>query len=354
MEVVGAIALFIIVLSILVLIHECGHFIAARMFGVRVEEFGLGFPPRLWGIKRGETLYSINLFPLGGFVKLKGEQGEDANDPDSFAARKIWQKIIILSAGVTMNFLLAIGIVAANFTIGMPQVIDDISPQFVRENKIQITYIAPESPAKRGGVQLGDTLLSIDGTEFKIVADLQAYIREHEGKKILFRFRRGSENIEKELIPEKLKGMQYPGIGVGLAHVGIVSYPIGQALVMAVPATFAMAGMLLQLLWKSLTSFNFDGFVGPVGIASYTATVSKLGFAYLLNVVAQLSLSLAVLNFLPIPALDGGRVLFALMEKWRGRALRAEIENMIHLAGFLLLLFLLIVVTIKDIRKLFL
>ncbi len=354
MEIILTILLFIVVLSILVLIHELGHFVAARILGVHVEEFGLGFPPRLGGIRKGKTLYSLNLLPLGGFVRLKGEQGESAKDGDSFAAKKIWQKIIILAAGVFMNFFLTIVILTIGLTIGMPQIIDGARAEHIRDENIQVTYVAPKSPAETAGIKIGDVVVSINNQTFSAVPAIQTFIRERKDTSLVLGILRGSEHIQISITPVLLKEVQHPGIGVGLARIGIVSYPLWQAFFMAIPQTFYMTISILTALWHAISSFAFDGFVGPVGIASYTATVTKLGFAYLLNIMAQLSLSLAVLNFLPIPALDGGRVFFVVMEKLRGRGFRPELENLIHLIGFVVLISLLVLVTIKDIQRLFL
>lgn len=352
MELLWTIILFLIILSVLVLVHEWGHFTAARFFKVKVEEFGIGFPPKAFGIKRGETEYTINWLPLGGFVRLKGEQGEQACDPDSFAAKPVWQRLIILAAGVGMNLVLAIMVFSLGFALGMPQVVDDTTGGNIQDRHIQITNTLPDSPAKKAGFKQGDIIMFIDSQAVESVEKLQGFMKEHEGKQVFVHVKRGQEEKELSVTPELLKNRGTVGIGIELAQTGIVSYPIHLALWKGIESTFFVAGMIIISLWNAIARLAFDGFVGPVGIAAYTATVSKLGFTYLLNLVAQLSVSLAVINFLPIPALDGGRAFLAIVEKCRRKSFHPSFEQTFHMIGFFFLIFLLIVITWRDIVRL--
>ncbi len=285
-------------------------------------------------------------------MRLKGEQGEGANEKDSFAAKPVWQRVIILAAGVLMNLFLTIIIFTATLSIGMPQVLEDGTTS-AKDSKIEITSVLSKSPAEAAGIQPGDVLQSLDSSSFADIASVQAYVRDHVGVPISLSLLRGSERVTVSAIPTILKESGKPGFGVALARVGIVSYPLPTALVKSVELTGVMAYTIVTTLANAIRHFAFDGFVGPVGIAATTATVTKLGFSYLLNLIAQLSLSLAIFNFLPIPALDGGRVFFALLEKTRGKSLEPAIENAIHLLGFVVLITLLIMVTVRDITKLF-
>jgi len=353
MALITTIALFLIILSILVLAHEWGHFFAARIFGVRVEEFGLGFPPRAKGWKKGDTIYSLNWLPLGGFVKLKGEQGEAASDPDSFVAKKIWQRIIILAAGVSMNIVLAVLLLTIGFTIGMPSVVDlPENGTGSTEQSIQIVNIVPHSPADQAGIRLGDTIESVDGQRFARILDLQNYIHAHGGQQLSVVYRRGSHVSTQSIVPLPFNGGE-PALGVGLVKTSVIAYPLPKAFILGIQATWSIVAGIFVMLAHAIRRLAFDGFVGPVGIATYTATAAQLGIAYLINLMAQLSVSLAVINILPIPALDGGRVLFALIEKVRGRTLRPVLENAIHLFGFVVLILLLLAVTIRDLSHLF-
>ncbi len=351
--IIVSILIFLAVLSILVLVHELGHFVAARLFGVKVEEFGIGFPPRATSIKRGETVYSINWIPLGGFVKLKGEDS-GAVGLDSFSAKPIWQRFVILGAGVGMNLALTIGIFFIANMMGAPHVVGDYEslPTGAHDVQIRITRVLEGFPAQKAGISAGDRILSLDGVAVQRVEDIQNYVRSHEGIAVTVVIERGKESATYQVTPTYIEESGHPGMGVSLARVATVAYPIHIAFVNAVKTTWFMAGALLAMLVSAIRSFAFDGFMGPVGIASTTATVTKLGFSYLLNLMAQLSLSLAIFNFLPIPALDGGRALFILIEKFRGKSVRPEIEQTVHMIGFLILIGLLLLVTIQDIRRL--
>jgi regulator of sigma E protease len=352
MGIIGTVLLFLLVLSVLVLVHEWGHFITARLFGVHVEEFGLGFPPRARAWKRNGMIYSLNWLPLGGFVKLKGEQGEEASDHDSFAAKKIWQRICILAAGVVMNLILAVFLLTAGFSVGMPSAIDDPADETRGTGqKIQVMNVFPGSPAENAGIMLGDMIESIDGQEFWRIADVQEYIRARDGVPVTVSLLRGSQPLARIITPKKLESEKV-AIGVALTKTAVIAYPIREAFGMAVKTTWYMVTGIFGMLGSAIRYFAFDGFVGPVGIATYTATAANLGFAYLVNIVAQLSISLAIINILPIPALDGGRVLFALIEKVRGRSLRPALENAAHFIGFIALIVLLVAVTIRDITHL--
>lgn len=348
------VALFLVILSILVLAHEAGHFFAARMFGVHVEEFGLGFPPRVKAWQKGKVLYSLNWLPLGGFVKLKGEQGEAAGEPDSFVSKPVWQRMIILVAGVAMNFCLAVVLLTTGFTFGMPQVVDVDSDTSgaASEARIQIVNVLQGSVAEQSGIRLGDIIISINARGFEKISELQQYITEHANESLDVVVQRGGETLRKSITPKSAKEGEPARIGVGLAKTAVVSYPVHKAFFLALKTTWALTLGIFSMLGAAVSRLAFDGFVGPVGIAAYTATAAQLGFSYIINLMAQLSVSLAVINVLPIPALDGGRILFALVEKVRGRSLRPVLENAIHMVGFFTLIILLLAVTIRDIGRL--
>lgn len=348
--------LFIAILSVLVLVHEWGHFIAARMFGVRVEEFGFGFPPRIGGIRKGSTLYSINALPLGGFVKLKGEDGTGLSsaDADSFAVQRWWKKLIILAAGVFMNVVLTILLFTIGYTIGMPQLLESTEDGSVaRDVNIQVTYVQTGSPAAQSGIRVGDVIRAIDGKAPATIDEIQSYTRSHIGASIRIDAARGAEKYSREITPIVLKETGKGGIGIGIARIGLRSYPLPTAFLLALNTTWALATYVITTFLGALRHLAFDDFVGPVGIASYAGTVAQLGVTYLINLVGQFSMSLAIFNFLPIPALDGGRALFILLERFRGKSISAAVENAIHVAGFMLLIGLLILITIRDISRIF-
>lgn len=348
--------LFLAVLSVLVLIHELGHYIAARLFGVHVEEFGFGFPPRVWGMKKGPTLYSINALPLGGFVKLKGEDGKESGgaDPDSFSSKQWWQKLIILAAGVFMNVVLTVVLFTVGFSIGMPQILEGSEDGLgARDVKIQVTYVQKGSPAENAGIVIGDVIRSLDALSPASIEDIQTYTRAHIDENIHISLLRGTDMIEKDITPIILKETGKGGIGIGIARIGLVAYPLHISFTKALDATWGIAVNIVTTLISAIRHLAFDDFVGPVGIASYTGTVAQLGVTYLINLIGQLSMSLAIFNFLPIPALDGGRAFFILIERVRRKAMSPALENAIHVAGFMILIALLILITIRDVSRIF-
>lgn len=355
MEIVSTIVLFIVVLSVLVLVHELGHYLVARFFGVHVEEFGIGFPPRATGWFFGKTLYSVNWLPLGGFVRLKGEQGEAAGDADSFASRSIVQRLSIVIAGVVMNILLAILLFTFGYMLGMPAPMSgNIDPSHVREQHIVVTRVLADTPAARAKLEVGEKIEKLDEFVPARVEDVQSYLSTRANTPVQLTLSRGDDVRSLSIIPEVFArgGEERVGIGIALEHVGIVVYPPHIALGVAVRETFTSAFMLLKLLGAAIKNLAFQDFVGPVGIAAYTGVVSQLGFAYLINLMAQLSLSLALINILPIPALDGGRAFLTVIESIRRKPLSARFEQAIHTAGFFFLISLILLITVRDIQNL--
>lgn len=383
--------LFILILSLLVVVHEFGHFVTARKLGMRVYEFGMGFPPRAFGLYRDPvtkkfvfvwgrgksnltetvaglpssakasegddsvvefpaTLYSLNWLPLGGFCKIKGESGDAASEPDSFAAQKAWKRITVLVAGVAMNILLAGVLLSVGFMVGLPSdaslasepgAIVTVPPHVV------VQQVDKGSVADKAGVRFGDTILSLDSTPVASAKEVVAYVREHSDRGIAIRLKRGSEEMTVLATPK-------PQLGLVLADATIIRYPWHLALVKGF--TGALYGLInifvsffllikFLLLGKGLV---FD-VAGPVGIASIVGTSAQLGIQYLIHVTAMISLSLAAINILPIPALDGGRVLFVIIEKIIRRPVPMRYEQMAHTIGFILLMILIVIVTGRDI-----
>lgn len=377
------IIIFILVLSILVFVHELGHFAVAKKFKVKVEEFGIGFSPRIfgwqiwrepetaikkWRIIRGNreiieedqkfgTVYSLNWLPLGGFVKIKGQDGEEQEDADSFASHSIWQRFLILSAGVAMNGVLAMILIIIGFMIGMPQTTGDVGPSAqISEHKIQIVKVFKDSPASKAELKVGDVIMGIDNQQFNNYSGLQKYVAEHSGQKLNYKIKRGSAEIISQITPEIRQETGKGGVGVAISETGIVKYPWHIAIWQGIKTTFI-------LIWAILVAFFelFKGLIlghglsaemaGPVGIAALTGEVARMGFVYLMQFIALLSINLAILNFLPFPALDGGRILFLIIEKIKGSPVKKELENIAHSIGFLLLMLLVVVVTCKDISR---
>jgi len=374
---------FILVLSVLVFAHEFGHFMVARRFGVRAEEFGFGFPPRAFGVYKNNqgqgkfiwggrevndcpgTVYSINWLPLGGFVKIKGENGPSVSsglardeDKDSFAGRPIWQRAFMLSAGVVMNIILAAVLITGGFMIGLPQALDGSldARAHVSDRKIQIVEVMSETPARAAGLQIGDTILNINGNSFSNFEALQKFVADNVGNKLDYRIQRGQEYLDLTIMPEVLNQTGLGGIGVGISETGIVSYPWYMAIIEGVKTTFLLTWAIIMAFYELIRGLTLGQGVtadlsGPVGIATLTGQVARLGFVYLLQFTALLSINLAVINFFPFPALDGGRVLFLIIEKIKRSPVKREVEGAIHNIGFALLMVLILLVTYRDIAK---
>ncbi|NCA95458.1 MAG: RIP metalloprotease RseP [Methanomicrobia archaeon] len=382
------IVIFILVLSVLVFAHELGHFFTARSLGVKAEEFGFGFPPRALGFYRNEkkrwrlvmgnrsveslensseasirpaakaTVYSLNYLPLGGFVKIKGENGEGKNDQDSFAAKKIWERMVILSAGVIMNVILAWFLFSLGYLIGLPQTTDTLGKKaIVSESSVQIAEVMPESPASFAGLMPGDIFLKVEGEAVDSEPELQALIGARDSQVTTLTILRGDKE-ETILVTPTVTTSNRATMGVAIFSAGLVRYPFFPALIEGAKTTgwmikeivLAFGGLLGDLFSGEKVG---DQFAGPVGIASITGQAARLGFTYLLQFMALLSLNLAVINILPLPALDGGRILFLFIEKLKGKPVKREVEALIHNLGFFLLIALIIFITYKDIIKLF-
>ncbi len=367
---------FFAVLGLLVLAHELGHFIAARKAGVKVEEFGFGLPPRIFGFYKdsagkwrgvglktreaSDTIYSLNWVPLGGFVKIKGEQGEGAGDSDSFVNRSVGRKIWIISAGVLMNVILAMILLSVGLAIGSPQFIDEQKlPSLARVSnpEIIVMEVLADSPAKQADLKVGDIITSLDGQVLAEIDGFQKYINQKVGLAVSVIIERQGKALTKEITPQILAETKMGGIGVALLKTAIVSYPWYIAWYYGIIETFKMIGGVIIgffLVIKNLiVSRQMIGDVyGPVGIATLVGDAARMGFLYLLQFTATLSVIIAVINFLPFPALDGGRVLFLIIEGIRGKAVNQKIEAIIHNIGFALLMVLVLVVTFRDISRL--
>lgn len=355
--VVTTILLFIIILGLLVFVHELGHFVVAKRSGMQVEEFGFGFPPRLFGIKQGGTIYSINWIPLGGFVKIAGEDGGDAKNPNSFGNKGFWPRFAVLIAGVTMNIIFAWLVISLAMGFGLPTVINEgqsLPPSArIHDPAITFTGIAANSPAALAGLKVGDSVVSVNGQQVDSITQLQELTSQNSGQEATYAVKRGSETLDKNLVPRAQPPQGEGPLGVSLATVARVAYPWYEAPFRALGATF-------NLTWNTISAFgNIIGqwisgesvsaeLSGPVGIAVLTRDVAQLGFIYLLQFTAVLSVNLAVINAVPFPALDGGRILFLVIEKLRGRKLPETAEQIANTIGFGLLLLLMLFVTVKD------
>jgi len=368
------IIIFIAVLSLLVFVHEFGHFYSCIKLGVKPEEFGFGFPPRIVGFYKdvsGQwrrvvgskevkdvpgTVYSLNWIPLGGFVKIKGEDGEVDDSPDNFNNKAIWRRVIILSAGVTMNMVLAAVLFSVGYMFGLPQGIDGIDGNAIVSNrKVQIIKVLPGTPAETAGLKMADMILSVDGNKFSRDIELQKYTNEKAGQEINYKIQRGNRTFDFKVVPREVDDGKIE-IGIGIVNTGLVKYPwylaIWKGIKTSVVLLWVIVVAFFGLIKNLIIGAGLDADVaGPVGIANMTGQFARMGFIYLIQFTALLSVNLAVINFLPFPALDGGRIVFLIIEKIKGSPVKREAEAIIHNIGFMLLVGLVIVVTFKDVAQ---
>ncbi|MCX6745356.1 MAG: RIP metalloprotease RseP [Candidatus Parcubacteria bacterium] len=349
--------IFLIVLGILVLVHELGHFLTAKLMGMKIYEFAIGFPPKIWS-KKGKdgVIYSINAIPLGGFVNLRETESE-ASDPNSFVNKKPWKRAVVILAGVAMNFLLCVVLLSFGFMFGLPQSVDQdaLNSGQVTDYKIQVVTVLDDKPAKTAGVEIGDVLLAVDDQNIKSVKDLVAYTGTKIGDTVNFKFLHNKQEVTKPIEIAELENGK-GGIGVGLVETGIVSYPVHLAVWHGIKLTLALTKEFVLAfvnIFKNLIIGQPLGVQvsGPVGIAVLTGQVAKLGIIYLLQFTALLSLNLAIINAIPFPAFDGGHILFIIIEKIRRKPVDKKIEGIIHTIGFSLLMLLIIVITFQDILR---
>jgi regulator of sigma E protease len=372
------IIVFILVLSLLVFVHEFGHFFSARRLGVRAEEFGFGFPPRIfgvykdkngkwkkvWGNKKVEdnsdTIYSINGILVGGFVKIKGEDGDNKDNSDSFSSKKIWKRAIILSSGVLMNVVLASVLISIGLMIGLPRYLSDEKlpdSVIVKNEQVSIVEVMEDSPAALAGFQVSDNIMSINDTKIKTGEEVVNIIASST-EEVSIVVDRSGETKEIKVSPEIKPENNVKTIGIAFLDSATVRYPwylaIWEGIKMTGQLLWAIIYSLFDLVRNLIIGSNVAVEVaGPVGIANLTGQMFRLGFIYLIQFTALLSLNLAIINILPFPALDGGRLLFLLIEKIKGKPVKQEIEAVFNNIGFLLLMALIIWVTLKDIIKLF-
>lgn len=372
------IIIFILTLLVLVVIHELGHFLVAKKFNIKVLEFGFGIPPRAWGKKIGETLLSINWLPFGGFVRLLGEDEVDKKileNERSFAAQTVSKRIVVVVAGVFMNLALAwllfyIFLGAQNFKTSFPLLLDH---QFIGVNQknesiVLIRSVAKDSPAEKADLKPGYSIVSIDDQVVKDTEDLSSKIKERLGKEVAISIKDQSTGDQKQisLAPRENPPSGEGPIGVTLASLKVANVEYGTPLakVLAGPIhswnLTAYSGKIFgNLLARSFEEKNIEPVSqtvsGPVGITSVVNTIltqTKNPVLEYLDFIALLSLNLAVLNVLPFPALDGGRLLFLLIEAVTRKRVKAEVEKWIHTVGMVILLTLMLLVTFSDIRKL--
>jgi regulator of sigma E protease len=351
--------IFLIVLAVLIFVHELGHFLFAKACGIRVDAFAIGFGPKIFSKKVGEVVYSLNLIPFGGYVKIFGENPDDEsiNGQDkarSFVHKPKMQQISVLFAGILFNLIFAWLLVSFAFTFGVATSSESY-PEYkdrMSDSNITITFVNPSSPADKAGLKAGDVLVA------NSVEDTQKLINESAGKEITLKYKRSGIESEAKLIAEKGIVENKYAIGISMENVSILRLPIHLAVIEGFKFTNNMITATIFGIYDLFAGmFNGDSklssVTGPIGIAGLVGDAAKLGFTYLLMFTAVISINLGILNAVPFPALDGGRILFVIIEAIIRKPIKPAVANTINAIGFGLLILLMIVVTYKDIAKLF-
>ncbi|MDP9265494.1 MAG: M50 family metallopeptidase [Chloroflexota bacterium] len=344
--------LFLLTFTLIVAVHELGHYVTARALGMRVLEFGFGFPPRAASIMHAGIRYSLNWIPFGGFVRIFGQddftirqQGE--GEPGSFTSKPWWAQAIVLAAGVAMNFVLALVVLTAAFSSGTT----------APTGEVKIVEVAPGSPAQAARIQSGDIVKAIDGSAITSSRGLRAYVDKHTEKAITLQLRRGTGTLEVQATPraDPPEGEGPLGIKLEEATAPVAVSPpeaFGQAASLTGDIVGQIVELPAQLLARGGTSGQGAPQVGgPIEIFRVTGQVAQFGVPTFLKLIGVLSVNLGVLNIVPFPGLDGGRLFFVLAGALFRRRLSPQVEAAIHAVGFLLLLGLLLVVSLADIRR---
>ena len=362
-----SIALFIIILVVLILAHEFGHFLLAKRAGMKVEEFGIGFPPRLFSWGRGETTYSLNALPFGGFVRIFGEDPEEvAKRPGersrSFVGKSRSAQAVVVVAGVAMNLLTAWILFGAGYMVGLPTEEGEQRFGVVQDVFATVTHIVPDSPALRAGLMGGDHIVSLNaGGETREgtrgAEELRAFIAAHPSDEHQIHIERQGEALTLSALPAFDAEENRALLGVGLADIGTLQLPPHTALIEGAFLTAQVTKDTAVGLWQFFSSIfkgeaDFSAVAGPVGLVGIVEEASQFGIAALITLTALISINLAIINLLPFPALDGGRLVLIAIEAVRGISLPSSFISRYNMVGFLLLIGLMIAVTYNDIVRL--
>lgn len=369
-----SILIFFIVLLVLVLVHEFGHFFAAKRFGIRVDEFGFGFPPRLFGKKWGETEYTFNLLPIGGFVKIFGENPDEesisgGDKKRSMVNKPKWQQAIVLFAGVFSNFILAWILFSISLMLGLPTTSSAVPEGYeVRDPSLMIISVVPGSPAQQSGLEAGDKITKVESVSpegginylSEINPDtLKSFILSNQDTEISLEYKRSSEEslYSTSLTPEYSEQTGEYVIGIAMGQVGTLKLPVLPAIWEGFKYNWNVTGATAVGLYTLIADSvrgegDLSSITGPVGMVGIVGDAYEFGLTYLLSFTALISIHLAIINLAPFPALDGGRLLFLLIEKLKGSRLSPVFANGANIIGFALLIILMLFVTYQDILNL--
>ncbi|KND47855.1 MAG: RIP metalloprotease RseP [Parcubacteria bacterium C7867-006] len=364
-----SILVFLIILALLILVHEFGHFIVAKKSGIRVDEFGLGFPPKIYSKQWGSTLYTLNAIPFGGFVKIFGEDPHSENiseedRPTSFYYKPKWIQSMVLVAGVTFNILFAWFLISLGYGIGIPSPVDHSGFGEVKNPHLVITEVMQDSPAQKAGLKSGDYITSLSSGASNLKdkdltpENIQNVISETKTE-VKVNYVRGSDPEKSvSVTPSNSLSGGKKVIGIAMDEIGTLKLPIHLAVLEGAKTTYLLTkatavGLFSFLRDVVLFRSDFSQVSGPIGIAGVVGEATKLGFTYIISLTALISINLAIINLLPFPALDGGRLLFVIIESVKRKPISPRFVRNANFIGFAILIILMVVVSTHDILKLF-
>jgi regulator of sigma E protease len=358
--------LFLIILAVLVFVHELGHFLAAKYFGIRVDEFAIGFPPTIYSFKHGETKYSLNIIPFGGYVKIFGENPDEDSMAGVDSSRSLvnaakWKQTVVLLAGIFTNLIFAWILISISFNIGLLTSIDDQYKNEAKNVSAMIFSVEKNSPADLAGIKTNDEILEIQSERAQVenpgLSDIQNVITG-SNKIISIEYKRGSATgtISMTAVSGLVGGRKAIGISMGLVGTVQFSFPqsLWQGAKLLCLETENIAVGIYHFILNAIQGNEsaFSEIAGPVGIASMVGQARSIGISYLFGFIALISINLAVLNLVPFPAFDGGRVFVLIIEAVIRRKIKPAIVNWINLIGFALIILLMLFITYKDILRL--
>lgn len=360
------ILIFILILVALIIAHEFGHFIVAKLFGIRVDEFGVFFPPRLLAWKRGETTYTLNALPFGGFVKIYGESTADdpsaASNPRSFVAKPRLVQAAVIVAGIVFNLLFAWLVLSAGYMVGIQTPVEHRGVGTVQNPKVLIEAVLPDSPAQKAGLKMGDELLSVETGTGELAPGFTSdgalqFIQSHENESMVLNIERDGQQLNVLAKPADGIVPGHKAIGIQMDDVGILKLSLPLALVQGAIIGKEMTVETAQGLWGFFSTLvrgkaDFASVSGPIGIVSLGSSAVKQGAAATIILTAIISINLAIINLIPIPGLDGGRLLFIAIEAATRRPISETLALRLTIAGFALLITLMLVASYHDILHL--
>jgi len=368
------ILIFIICIIVLIIVHEFGHFVAAKCSRMRVDEFGLGYPPRATILGNiGETIISLNWLPFGGFVKIFGEDGEETmsgrrtsrHEKNAFTDKNKFAQALVLVAGIAMNLIFAYILITSALIMGTPRALAPEEILNARNVQLAVAGVLPNSPAAQAGLSAGDVILSAEDGHYVFnsvdPSEFTKFVSNGKGNATISLLIKRASGEETTLFARPVAGivasdLSRPALGVEVATIGVVPLSLGAAIIEGATLTWGIIEITAVGLWHFFCNIfmlqaDLSQVAGPIGIMSAVGAASAEGFGNLLSIMAIISINLALINLIPVPALDGGRLLFVIVESIIRRPIKASAARAINSVGFAMLVLLMVIVTAHDIFK---